>query len=186
MMNERSTEFLEEVGIIGTRNFKVRNSWGVYDYFKYYRKNRPKDKKYVLTEGQYYKIIRMVNSLLAEELLNNHYLMLPHKMGELEIFQTKVRSYIVDGKVKTNRSIDWDETLKLWFEDEQMRKEKRLMYKESTHVPRFRYIKTKAKYPNRAFYEIKLNTELKRKICKSFDNKLLCFENVEIKNLYNG
>ena len=34
------------------REYKVRNSLGVYDGYKYYRKNKPDSKEYVLTESQ--------------------------------------------------------------------------------------------------------------------------------------
>ena len=34
------------------REHKIRNSLGVYNGDKYYRKNKPKDKKYVLSESQ--------------------------------------------------------------------------------------------------------------------------------------
>lgn len=34
-----------------SRKHKVTGSLGVYDAFKWYRKHKPKDKKYVLTES---------------------------------------------------------------------------------------------------------------------------------------
>jgi hypothetical protein len=33
------------------RNHKIKNSYGVYDAYKYYRKNKPKDKKYILKDS---------------------------------------------------------------------------------------------------------------------------------------
>ena len=50
------------------REYKVRNSLGVYDGYKYYRKNKPDSKKYVLTESQYFAIIRKINLLLVGDL----------------------------------------------------------------------------------------------------------------------
>lgn len=164
----------------------VSNSWGVYDYYKYYRKNKPEGKKYVMKEAVFYKLIRRVNQLLADELVENHSLELPYRMGELKIYYEPTKSYIKDGKVKTNRVVDWDETLKLWYEDDQMRKEKRLIYRDLPSKIRFRYDRSKAKFANYVFYEMRLGTELKTRICKSFHNQLPCFDNFEIKNLYNG
>ena len=46
------------------REHKIRNSLGVYDAYKYYRKNKPKDKQYVLSESQYFSIIRQINNFL--------------------------------------------------------------------------------------------------------------------------
>jgi hypothetical protein len=48
------------------KKHKITNSYGTYDYFKHYRKHRPKDKKYVLNESQYFAIVRNVNILLRE------------------------------------------------------------------------------------------------------------------------
>ena len=35
------------------RKHKVKNSYGVYDAFKYYRKHKPKDKKYILNSSTF-------------------------------------------------------------------------------------------------------------------------------------
>jgi hypothetical protein len=43
---------------------------------------------------------------------------LPHRLGRLEVRKNAASITIKDGKVKTNLPIDWDATLKLWFEDE--------------------------------------------------------------------
>jgi hypothetical protein len=48
---------------------KIQHSYGVYDYYKYYRKNKPKGKKYILTENTYYDIMRKLNQYLAEALI---------------------------------------------------------------------------------------------------------------------
>jgi hypothetical protein len=51
------------------RKTTINNSYGVYDAYKYYRKNKPKDPKYILSESQYFAIVRQTNLLLAQELL---------------------------------------------------------------------------------------------------------------------
>jgi len=40
-------------------------------------------------------------------------------MGTLEVRKRPTRVAIVDGKLVTNLPIDWDATLKLWYEDEE-------------------------------------------------------------------
>lgn len=168
------------------RHFKVTNSWGVYDYFKYYRKNRPKDKKYILTEKQFYAFFRRVNQLLAEEFVRKQYLELPYRMGELELLQNKYKSYFVDGKLKTNRPIDWDATLKLWHEDKEACDDKTLIRRDAPSGPKIKYTKASAVYSNRAFYEFIPNRFMVQKAIKNFNNQLLCFDDIEIKNLYDG
>ena len=55
-------EFLNKVRKVKeSRNHKVKNSYGIYDGYKFYRKNKPNDPKYVLTESQYFAITRKVN-----------------------------------------------------------------------------------------------------------------------------
>ena len=44
----------------GPRVYSIRNSLGVYDAYKQYRKTKPKDKKYILSESQYFSIIRRI------------------------------------------------------------------------------------------------------------------------------
>ena len=29
------------------KEYNIRNSWGVYDFYKYYRKTKPKDPKFI-------------------------------------------------------------------------------------------------------------------------------------------
>ena len=77
-------EFRREIlGLNKSRNHKVKNSYGVYDAFRYYRKNRPKEKKYVLTSSQYYNIIRQVNKAMVEELLRGGDVIFPFNMGKI-------------------------------------------------------------------------------------------------------
>lgn len=168
------------------RHFKVQNSWGVYDYYKYYRKTRPKDKEYFLTEGQFYRLFRGVNKLLADEFVKSQYLELPYQMGELQFLQRKTRSYIKNGKVRTNRRVDWDATLKLWYEDIEARENKTLIYVDIPNRPTLYYSKKNAVYKNRPYYEFMFNRFMRNKCFKGFNNQLLCFEDVTIKNLYDG
>lgn len=168
------------------RHFKIKNSWGVYDYYKYYRRYRPKGREWALNEKQFYGLFRRVNQLLGESFIQTHKLELPYRMGKLELQQEKVKSYFEDGKVKTNRNIDWDATLKLWYEDKEMYKDKRLIYVDVPVRPRFRYVKTMAMYTNKLFYEFSINRFLAHKVMSNIDDQLPLFGDAIINNLYNG
>lgn len=48
-------------------------------------------------------------------------------MGRIELRKYDVRINLDGEKVKTNLPIDWDKTLKLWYEDEEAYKEKHLL-----------------------------------------------------------
>ena len=67
------------------REHKIRNSLGVYNGYKYYRKNKPDDKKYVLSESQYFAIIRQINNLLVDDIVTGNEVKLPHRMGTIEV-----------------------------------------------------------------------------------------------------
>ena len=158
---------------------KVKNSYGVYDGFKYYRKNRPKEHKYVLTESQYFSIIRRVNELLGEALINGEDVTLPHRLGRLEVrkYEARIttnamaklgRNETVQietlAKVRTNLPIDWDRTLRLWYEDEESYKNKTLIKVEEKEIYKVYYNRNVAEFTNKTFYQFDVNRELKRKL----------------------
>ena len=146
------------------RIHKVKNSYGVYDGFKYYRKNRPKEHKYVLTESQYFSIIRRVNELLGEALINGEDVTLPHRLGRLEIRKYEARITTNGKKVRTNLPIDWDRTLELWYEDEESYKNKTLIKVDEKEIYKVYYNRNVAEFTNKTFYQFDVNRELKRKL----------------------
>lgn len=153
-----------------SRKHKVTGSLGVYDAYKWYRKNKPKEKKYILSESQYFAIVRKINEALREELLLDGDLLLPCKMGRLEI--RKYPAVITsDGKtIKTNLPIDWDATLKLWYEDEECLKDKTLVRVNVPELFRVHYNKYKANYNNKSFYQFSTNRELKKLLRDTIKN----------------
>ena len=153
-----------------TRKHKVTGSLGVYDAFKWYRKHKPKDKKYVLTESQYFTIIRRVNEALREELLLDGDLLLPCKMGRLEIRKYPTIITTDGKKVKTNLPIDWQATLKLWYEDEECMKNKQLVRINIPEIFRVHYNRNKANYNNKSFYQFSTNRELKQLLTNAIRN----------------
>jgi hypothetical protein len=158
-------EFLNSVKKIKSpRKHKATNSYGVYDAYKYYRKNKPKDKQYILTESQYFTIIRKINNLLIESLLEGNDIILPSRLGKIELRKYKAK-VIWDGKqVKTNLPIDWDKTLKLWYEDIESYKNKVLIKMEEKNLYKLCYNKRSAEYINKSFYQFNFNREFKIKL----------------------
>ncbi len=147
-----------------SRVHKVKNSYGVYDGFKYYRKNKPKEHKYVLNESQYFSIIRKVNKLLGEELINGEDVTLPYRLGRLEIRKYNAKIVIDGKKIRTNLPIDWDRTLKLWYEDKESYKNKTLIKVEEKEIYKIYYNRNIADFTNKTFYQFDINRELKRKL----------------------
>lgn len=167
-LEEADKEFLVFINSIKkvneSRIHKVKNSYGVYDGFKFYRRNRPKEHKYVLTESQYFSIIRKVNELLGEALINGIDINLPYRLGRLEVRKYEAKITINGKKVRTNLPIDWDRTLKLWYEDEESYKNKTLIKVEEKEIFKIYYNKIIADYTNKTFYQFDINRELKRRL----------------------
>lgn len=152
----------------GKRNHKVRNSLGVYDAYKYYRKNKPDDKRYILTESQYFSIIRKVNNILAKELSLGNAIVLPLRMGEIELRKYNRNVYIDDnGKLHNNLPIDWDSTLELWYNDKESFENKTLLRIDSNNLFKLYYNKNKANYTNKSYYEFTFNKDLRIMLSKN-------------------
>lgn len=168
--------------------YAIRGSWGSYDFYKYYRKTKPEDPKYILTEGQFYDLFRMVNERLVDNLINTGELEFPYRMGSLIVKKQEVGSYIDhEGKRKTNRSVDWNKTLELWYDDEEEYKKKTLLYIECPRIV-IKYDKRNAIYKNKYYYEFHPNREIKKRVnTNSVVSYIMNRElSEQIKGLYDG
>lgn len=172
-------EFRNEIQKVNnTRIHKVTGSIGVYAAYKYIRKHKWFDIGRPLKEGEFYRIVRRINDYLAEELTNGKEIKLPHRMGTLEIRKKPSRIAIVDGKLTTNLPIDWDATLKLWYDDKESFDNKTLVRVENEEIYKVYYNKKDANYNNKSFYEFKPNRNIQRNLTKrirsgNFDAYLL-------------
>lgn len=149
--------------VTGDRNHKVKNSLGVYDAYKYYRRNKPKDPKFILTESQYFAIIRLINNTIAQSIIDGHDFTIPFNLGTLEIrkFDRNI-TFDSNGNIQTNLPIDWDKTLKLWYEDKNSFKQKKLIRVNTMEIFTIYYNRGKANYNNKSFYEFRINRKLKQ------------------------
>ena len=150
---------------------KVRNSWGVYDAYKFARKNHWFDMCRPLKEKEFYAVIRGINKLLAKEVALGHTVTLPSRMGELELRKYKTGAFMRNGKLKVTYPVDWYNTKKLWEEDEEAKKNKTLMYYTNQWVYFIKYIVNKANYENKSFYQFAPNTFIKRRLGKNIKQK---------------
>lgn len=190
---EMTFEEFRKLKVCKEHKYAVNNSYGVYDYYKYYRHNRPKDKSYYkMNEAQYYKLIRTVNEYLVDILFKNAQVIFPNKLGELAIIKTPAKVTIQDGKIKTNRPINWDATIRLWFEDPEAEKKKTLVRWDTSEVLSIDYRKNEAIYHNRPYYEFQVLRRIKRRLSSllaesSFETPFFIDGTVDnIKKLYNG
>lgn len=172
MDNSEYKQFKSSVLHLQDRRFhKITNSLGVYDAYKYIRKNKWFDIGRPITEHEFYQIVRRVSALLAEGLSKGEDVMLPCRMGMLELRKrNSIPSFNPDGSIKVTYAIDWDRTLKLWYEDEGAFNEKTLVKIPEKNIFRVRYNKETANYENKGFMDFQVNRDVKMKLKHNIKN----------------
>ena len=155
-----------------SRVHKVKNSLGVYDAYKWIRKNKWLGMS-PISEHNFYAIIRTVNKALSDKFLYSGSIKLPLRMGEIVLRKYKPSITLQDGKIKTNLPIDWDSTLQLWSEDKESYKKRTLIRLEEKEIFKVLYDKSKALYNNKSFYTFNLNRGIRTALKKQLKNGVL-------------
>ena len=153
------------------RTHKITNSLGVYDAYKFIRRNKWLSIPRGLTEHEFYQIIRRVNNYLAEELVNGNDIIFPNRMGKLEL-RKRNSLPVIDkkGNLKVTYAIDWDSTLKLWYDDEEAFNNKTLVKFPERNIFRVKYNKDSANYENKSFIEFQINRDIKTRLKQKIKN----------------
>ena len=171
MINSYKDFKLAIQGLQNTRTHKITNSLGVYNAYKYIRKNKWFDIGRPLTEHEFYQIIRKVNNYLAEELVNGNDITFPNRMGKLELRKRNSLPVIdKNGSLKVTYAIDWDSTLKLWYDDEEAFNNKTLVRLPERSIFRVKYNKDTANYENKSFMEFQVNRSIKTRLKQKIKN----------------
>ena len=92
-MDQTFEEYLKEAkNVHGDRKHKITGSQNTIAGFHYYRKIRPKETKFTLKDKEYLSIIREMNNLIADYLIENKSIRLPSGFGKLEIVKYETKS----------------------------------------------------------------------------------------------
>jgi nucleoid DNA-binding protein len=150
-------------------HFKVNNSYGIKDAYRWCIKHKQIDKS--LSEKDFRIIINTINKSLQDQLLQGKDINLPERMGRIEIRKYPTYVGLEGDKIKTNLSVDWDKTLRLWFEDKEAYKNRTLVRCETKEKFKFIYNRRKAKYNNKSFYEFTPTRDLKLKLKEVINNQ---------------
>ena len=149
-------------------NFKVTNSYGTKEAWRWLKKNKWLDLDESVTEREFGLIIKAINLSLRDHLLNGEDVDLPHRMGRLEIRKFRAKKEIENGKLVTNLPVNWERTLKLWYEDKECYEAKTLVRWEGLDRFTIHYDRNNATYNNKSFYQFLpvrvLKKELKERI----------------------
>ena len=159
-------EFIEEQKkVTGPRVHKIKGSLGVYDAYRWIRKNKWLNIGRPLKTEEFYDIIREVNKYLAKELIEGNDVVFPERMGEIGLRRrTPFIKFDSQNKLKTDLKVDWNATLKLWYEDEESFNERKLVRMEEKDIFKVYYNKHPANYKNKFFYEFRINRDIKVKL----------------------
>ena len=171
-MSDKYTKFKQYILKLNEpRKSSIKNSLGVYDAYKFIRKNNWFDIGRPLKEHEFYQIIRRINSYLAEELLKGNDIIFPLSLGRLELRKCNSKPIIDDnGNIKVRYPIDWNRTIKLWYEDEESFTNKTLVRIPEKEVYKVIYNKSNAHYINQTFMSFKVNRDLKRRLTNLIRN----------------
>lgn len=161
-MDELRKEILR---VHDSREHKVTNSLGVYDAYKWIRKNKWLNIGQSLKESDFYAVIRGVNDLLADNISNGIEVVFPHRMGKLEVRKKNVTIRKDEkGNIHTNLPVDWDRTLQLWCEDKESMDKKVLVRLEEKELFKVFYNRLNCNYRNCSFYEFNVNRSIKKRL----------------------
>lgn len=157
-----------------SRVCKITNSYGMKDYYSYYKDKMKSDGESYLSFHDYLKIMRQINNKLRDKFSQGSIdLIFPANMGRLEIMKIPITKKIVDGKLKTNACIDWNKTLELWFDDKEAFENKQVVRSTNNSSFKIKYNRNKGEYINKFYVEFNPNRELKNKLKKNIrDGKL--------------
>ena len=147
--------------------FEVRNSYGIRDYYRNYKKISKTD----LSEQVYSNIIKDVTNELIEELKKDAYAVFPLGFGYLSTNYLKSYAEIVDDKLKAHGYVDWYQTINLWFSDEKAKERKQLVFKENTIYKFVSYTRTGVYFKNKKHLKLGIKRSVNRLLTEDYKNK---------------
>ena len=124
--------------------------------------------KQVFNKRVYTDVMKDFLAYLGDTLIETGKVVLPKKMGNIEIEGSPQKiSYDEEGHLK-GLSIDWKATRELWNEDEEAGKNKQYIYhlNENTNGIKYKikWFKTKMFALNKAHYNFIMNRSIKRRV----------------------
>ena len=153
------------------KQFSVSNSHGSFEFYNYIAHN--KLNKFKQDRGRTMRTIRNVGNYIRDYVAAGKEIVLPYGLGSLILKASDSAVLSQDGEVKIRSSVNWYETLKLWFEDDEARENKVLVKYTSpkTFIPMWEKSKL---YKNVSFYKFYFNRILKAKIKDNIKNGVVC------------
>lgn len=170
-MNDELNEFMTEIKKARYKRNSKLNSYDLKDFYRDYIKGLDRNSEYFIGEKQYGDIIRATNKLIQERLLDGCQVVFPYSLGSLQLECRKNKVSIKDGKLVSSYSVDWIGTMKLWYEDSQCRKEKRLVRNMNDFRYMLKYRRGKGYLKNKQYLNFLTCRPLKKIIKNKLENE---------------
>lgn len=152
-----------------SKEHEVTNSYGLLDGYRYLRKNNKISPD--IPYRSFSTIIKEMNKVMGKYIASGEEMVLPQRMGKIEIRRYEPRIRMIDGKpVPYSMAINWKETLKLWEIDEESRDNKVLVRYEDKVAYKLLYNKSYATYNNKMFYKMNINRGIKKALSINIKN----------------
>lgn len=150
-MNDIEKFVADTKNVHGSRFHKVKNSYDTKDFYRNYIKGIDRQGKFFVTERQYGEILRITHDIITEKLLDGCQVVFPYCFGLLQIESHKNVIKFVDGKLRTSYMVDWDKTIRLWYEDEECRKNKTLVRNDNPNRYVVKYHRSRGRLANKKY-----------------------------------
>ena len=147
--------------------YSINNSYGMRDYFWYYRKTY----KNVISEQLYSMVLKEVMNAMIDELKEDRYVVFPFGFGFLKTVYCRSMVRFINGKVKVNGVVDWINTIQLWHSDEEARNKKQLIYKEKTNAKIVKYSKQGNTFKNKLYLCLDIKRSVYKTLTVDYNNK---------------
>lgn len=149
------------------RKYGVNHSYGIRDYYRAYRKKTKNN----ITEQLYSKVIDEVVQAMIDELKEDAYVVLPFGFGFLSTTYIKSRVRMIDDKVKVNGIIDWYKTIKLWYDDEEARNKKQIVFRDKTCNKIAKYSKSGKVFKNKRYLKLVIKRSVFKELTADYNDK---------------
>lgn len=143
------------------RKSVITNSYNTQDFYLYYRKELNKLGKTPLDNSTFRKIIKEMHLEIRERLADGEIIELPYGAGEFVVTSYEPKAYLKDNKLKSNYRIDWNNTLKLWNNDEEAKKNKILLRILDKNIFSVRFFRNHCNYKNAEYIKFRTGRRFK-------------------------
>jgi hypothetical protein len=140
------------------------NKYGITDIYKDYKKDGGKvDKK------TFRKVLNSINKALFHLILYEGFdFKIPYRLGNFVIYLKKnIPKLDENGNLKKNSlPVNWKETLQLWEENEEARREKKLIYYTNKYIGKLYWDKRTCMVKNQRFFDFRLMKQNRSKMAE--------------------